>query len=120
MDIQNAIIAFSALAQETRLQAFKMIVEAGSSGLPAGAISEQLSMAHNSLSFHLAQLTEAGLIESRKDGRQIIYTASFERIRELIRYMVENCCRDDDVSCRIDAKGSKEIIEFFTKDRECC
>ena len=119
MDTQNAINAFSALAQETRLQAFKMLVEAGPSGLPAGAISEHLGMAHNSMSFHLTHLTEAGLIEARKDGRQIIYTASFGSIRELIHYMVENCCRDDHVCCRKNAKGTKEIIEFFT-EKECC
>lgn len=119
MKLKQAIGAFGALAQETRLQAFRMLVEAGPSGLPAGVISDRLNMPHNSLSFHLAHLTEAGLIESRKDGRKIIYTASFDCIRDLIRYMVENCCNGDRVSCRVDADGAKEIIEFFT-GKECC
>lgn len=119
MKLEQAIGAFAALAQETRLQAFKMLVEAGPSGLPAGMISDRLGIAHNSLSFHLAHLTETGLIASRKEGRKIIYTASFDRIRELMRFMVENCCSGDQVSCRVDADGTKEIIEFFT-GKECC
>jgi DNA-binding transcriptional ArsR family regulator len=119
MKLEHAISAFSALAQETRLQAFKMLVEAGSCGLAAGVISDKLSMPHNSMSFHLAHLTEAGLVEARKDGRKVIYTASFKRIRELIHYMVENCCTGDQVSCRTDPSGAKEIIEFFT-GKECC
>lgn len=119
MKFEQAINAFAALAQETRLQAFRMMVEAGASGLPAGIISEELGLPHNSLSFHLAHLTEAGLIEARKDGRKIIYTASFLRIRELIRFMVENCCSGDQASCHVNIDGTKEIIEFFT-GKECC
>lgn len=119
MNLEQAIGAFAALAQKTRLQAFKILVEAGPSGLPAGMISNRLGIAHNSLSFHLTHLTEAGLIASQKEGRKIIYTASFERIRELMRFMVENCCSGDQVSCRVDASGTKEIIEFFT-EKECC
>ena len=119
MKLKQAISAFAALAQETRLQAFKMLVEAGSSGLPAGMISDRLGIAHNSLSFHLAHLTEAGLITSQKEGRKIIYIASFERIRQLMHFMVENCCSEDQVSCRVNAEGTKEIIEFFT-EKECC
>ncbi|WP_373089812.1 ArsR/SmtB family transcription factor [Sneathiella sp.] len=118
MRIDQAIDAFAALAQESRLRAFRILVEAGPSGLAAGIISDRLGIAHNSLSFHLAHLTKAGLIKPRKDGRKIIYTASFECVRDLIRYMVDNCCETDNVSCHMDATGATEIIEFFT-GKEC-
>jgi ArsR family transcriptional regulator, arsenate/arsenite/antimonite-responsive transcriptional repressor len=119
MDIGTAIKALAALAQETRLKAFKMLVEAGPKGLPAGAISEQLNVPHNTLSFHLSHLSNAGVIQSRKEGRSIIYSAHFQFTRALIRFMVENCCQADSVSYRVDVQGAKEIIEFFT-EKECC
>lgn len=119
MDIETAIKALAALAQETRLRAFKMLVEAGPKGLPAGVMSERLGVPHNTLSFHLSHLNSAGITQSRKESRSIIYSANFQFTRELIRFMVENCCQADAVSCRVDAQGAKEIIEFFI-EKECC
>lgn len=119
MDINTAIKVLGALAQETRLRAFKMLVEAGTKGLPAGVMSERLGVPHNTLSFHLSHLKHAGITQSRKEGRSIIYLANFQLTRELIRFLVENCCQADAVSCRVDTQGAKEIIEFFT-GKECC
>jgi len=92
MDIQNAIIMFDALSQETRLEAFRLLVQAGPQGLAAGTISSTLNKAHNTMSFHLSHLSNAGLISARKDGRSVIYSANFEDMRELIRFMVKDCC----------------------------
>ena len=92
MDIQNAILMFDALSQETRLEAFRLLVQAGPEGLPAGTISKSLNKAHNTMSFHLSHLSNAGLISARKDGRSMIYSANFEEMRELIRFMVKDCC----------------------------
>lgn len=92
MNLDNAIIAFSALAQETRLRVLKLLIEYGRDGAPAGALSDQLKIPHNSLSFHLAQLSHAGLVTSRKQGRSIIYKADNNSIQALIGYINENCC----------------------------
>ncbi len=92
MDINNAIIAFTALAQETRLRVFKILLEYGSKGAAAGIISDRIGIPHNTLSFHLAHLSHAGLISSQKQGRSIIYSANCSTIAELIAYLQENCC----------------------------
>jgi DNA-binding transcriptional ArsR family regulator len=92
MDIKQAIDAFAALSQETRLQVFKLLLEYGRTGTPAGTLGERLDIPHNTLSFHLANLNRAGLVSSRRDGRQIIYSANCDSIEKLIMYMKENCC----------------------------
>lgn len=92
MDIKHAINAFTALSQETRLKVFKILIEYGSSGAAAGTISDRLGIPHNTLSFHLSHLTQAGLISARKDGRSMIYAANVASIEELIAYLRENCC----------------------------
>lgn len=95
MDIQQAIILFDALSQETRLEAFRLLVKAGPDGLAAGIISASLGTPHNTMSFHLNHLTNAGIISSRKNGRSIIYTANFDVTRDLIGFMVKDCCSDE-------------------------
>jgi ArsR family transcriptional regulator len=92
MDIQEVIVALSALSQETRLKVFKLLIEYGRSGAPAGALSEELDIPHNTLSFHLSHLSNAGLVSSKRDGRSIIYSANCEMMEELIGYLGENCC----------------------------
>jgi DNA-binding transcriptional ArsR family regulator len=92
MDLDHALIAFSALSQETRLKVFKILVEYGPTGTPAGAISDRLRIPHNTLSFHLAHLSHTGLVASRKVGRSIIYSANCEMIDGLIGFLAENCC----------------------------
>jgi ArsR family transcriptional regulator len=92
MDINKALIAFYALSQETRLKVFKILVEYGKTGTAAGTISDRLKIPHNTLSFHLSNLSQAGLVTSRKDGRSIIYSANTKAIESLIGYLSENCC----------------------------
>ncbi len=92
MDIDHALIAFSALSQETRLTVLKLLVEYGPAGTPAGTISERLGIPHNTLSFHLAHLSHTGLVSSRKAGRSIIYSVNCEMIEALIGFLAENCC----------------------------
>ena len=92
MDLDHALIAFSALSQETRLKVFKILVEYGPAGTPAGTISDRLGIPHNTLSFHLAHLSHTGLVSSRKVGRSIIYSGNCEMIDGLIGFLAENCC----------------------------
>lgn len=92
MDIQEATVLFDALSQETRLGAFRLLVKAGPGGLAAGVLSETLGTPHNTMSFHLNHLTNAGIISSRKDGRSVIYSANFDVTRDLIGFMVKDCC----------------------------
>lgn len=92
MKLKHAINAFAALSQETRLKVFKILIEYGRSGAAAGTISDRLGIPHNTLSFHLSHLTQAGLITARKDGRSMIYAANCDAIEELIGYLRENCC----------------------------
>jgi DNA-binding transcriptional ArsR family regulator len=92
MDSNGAIGLLGALANEHRLAAFRLLVQAGPEGLPAGDIADALGIAASSMSFHLSHLSRAGLILQRRDGRSLIYSADFERINALIGYLTENCC----------------------------
>ena len=92
MDKKHAIAALGALAQETRLALFRMLVACGPEGLPAGVIAERLGVAPSSLSFHLQQLVHAGLITQRRLSRQLIYAAEYGTMNELMAYLTENCC----------------------------
>ncbi|WP_426113326.1 ArsR/SmtB family transcription factor [Massilia sp. PWRC2] len=92
MHTPDALIALSALAQESRLAIFRLLVTLGPSGLAASKIGEQLSIAPSSLSFHLKELSHAGLITARQESRFVIYAASFTRMNGLIAYLNENCC----------------------------
>jgi DNA-binding transcriptional ArsR family regulator len=89
---ESAIAALSALAQEHRLAAFRLLVEAGPDGLPAGTVAERLDIPPSSLSFHLAHLERAGLVAKTRLGRTLIYSARFETVRGLADYLLENCC----------------------------
>jgi len=92
MQTKQAIAALSALAQETRLAIFRLLVQRGPEGLPAGAIAEALVVPASSLSFHLAQLSHANLIVQRRSGRQLIYSANFGTMNAVMGYLTENCC----------------------------
>lgn len=116
MDIQKALIAFDALSQETRLRVFRLLVEHGPDGAPAGALSDSLGIPHNTLSFHLNHMSHAGLVLSRREGRSIIYSANFEFFTGLIRFMVEDCCRVEFASIRNDKKRGCSVIELSN----CC
>ncbi|MBX3307575.1 MAG: helix-turn-helix transcriptional regulator [Nitrospira sp.] len=116
MDTQDAVVAFGALSQETRLRVFRLLVEYGQDGTAAGTLSETLGIPHNTLSFHLSQMSHAGLVLSQREGRSIIYRANFEFFTDLIRYMVKDCCRMEFASIREDTKRGCSVIEMPT----CC
>jgi ArsR family transcriptional regulator len=88
----GALEAFSALSNEHRLGIFRLLVQAGPEGLPAGDIADKLGIPASSLSFHLAHLTRAGLTVQRRESRSLIYSANFDTMNGLIAFMTENCC----------------------------
>jgi ArsR family transcriptional regulator, arsenate/arsenite/antimonite-responsive transcriptional repressor len=92
MDQNKAVAALGALAQDTRLGLFRLLVTAGAAGLSAGTIADHLGVAPSSLSFHLQQLLHAGLVTQRRLGRQLIYAAEYGAMTALIAYLTENCC----------------------------
>jgi DNA-binding transcriptional ArsR family regulator len=92
MEMSQVIDALAALAQETRLRVYRLLVEAGPEGVAAGRIGEELTLPPATLSFHLAQLSRAGLASSRQQGRFVIYAADFQTMNALVGYLTENCC----------------------------
>ncbi len=101
MDADRIIRALSALAQEHRLAAFRLLVQAGEDGLAAGTIAESLAVPPSSMSFHLAQLANAGLVTQRRESRSIIYSPDYAAMNGLMGYLTENCCGG--MSCSEDA-----------------
>lgn len=113
MDIQDALIAFDALSQETRLKVFRLLVQHGREGAPAGLLSKQLGIPHNTLSFHLSHMNNAGLVLSRKEGRSVIYTVNFIVFQDLLRFMVDDCCSKNVASTRNSkTDGLSAVIEL--------
>ena len=92
METNTAVAALSALAQENRLEVFRLLVQAGAQGLPAGQIADKLDIAAPTLSFHLAQLKHAGLVHQRRDGRSLIYATNYDGMNALMGFLTENCC----------------------------
>jgi ArsR family transcriptional regulator len=92
MEASQAIAGLGALAHETRLAAFRLLVQRGPDGLPAGVIAQSLGLPPSSLTFHLQQLVHAGLITQRRVSRQIIYATDFSTMNSLMSYLTENCC----------------------------
>jgi DNA-binding transcriptional ArsR family regulator len=92
MESSIAVTALAALAQDTRLAAFRALVEAGPAGLAAGELAERLGVAAPTLSFHLATLAQAGLVTATRDGRSIFYAADFQAMQNLVGFLTENCC----------------------------
>ena len=95
MNDESALASLSALAQGHRLATFRRLVRAGERGMSAGAIAQALAMAPSSLSFHLAQLSEAGLVTQERQHRTIIYRANYPAVHALVGYLLENCCEVD-------------------------
>jgi DNA-binding transcriptional ArsR family regulator len=92
MDTRAAVASLSALAQETRLMIFRLLIEAGPVGLSAGVIAEKLDVPAATLSFHLKELSHAGLVNSRQESRFIFYTADFACMASLMSFLTQNCC----------------------------
>ncbi len=95
MDESDVVRALAALAQPLRLQVFRALVVAGSRGLTPGTMAEALGVPQNSLSFHLKELSNAGLVTQERASRHIIYRAAYEQMNGLLRYLTENCCQGD-------------------------
>lgn len=92
MNERQALSVLAALSQETRLRIVRLLVVAGKEGLAAGAIAERLGTAASTLSFHLKELDQAGLVRSRRESRSILYSAEYDALSELIRFLMEDCC----------------------------
>jgi ArsR family transcriptional regulator, arsenate/arsenite/antimonite-responsive transcriptional repressor len=99
MDTTEAVTRLSALAQESRLNVFRMLVRAGREGLPAGDIARALAVPHNTMSSHLAILTRAKLVQARKEGRSVIYALDLEGTRGLLSFLMEDCCQGEPAVC---------------------
>ena len=99
MEKIQAVAALAALAQDSRLDMFRLLVEAGPEGLPAGRVSEKLGLAPNTLTFHFDRLRDAGLVTVRRDGRSMIYAAQFDTMNGLLAYLTENCCQGAAEAC---------------------
>jgi len=95
MKTKNAVTALAALAQDTRLAVYRLLVQQGPSGLAAGEIAGQLGAAPATLSFHLKELAHAGLVSSRQEGRFVYYAANFDAMNALVAFLTENCCVAD-------------------------
>lgn len=93
MDVLAAARTFGALSQKTRLEAFRLLVRSGDEGMSAGDIARALGTPHNTMSTHLAILVSAGLLSSRRESRSVIYRIDFDGVRELLSYLMEDCCR---------------------------
>jgi ArsR family transcriptional regulator, arsenate/arsenite/antimonite-responsive transcriptional repressor len=92
METTDAVTALAALAQENRLDVYRLLVLAGPDGLPAGRIAAELALPPNTLTFHFDRLRMAGLVSVHRDGRSMIYAAQFDRMNALIAFLMENCC----------------------------
>ena len=110
MEIYHATEVFSSLSQETRLRVFKLLIEYGCDGLVPGSIAKKLKIPDNTLSFHLAHMSKAGLVSSKKSGRSVTYFANTDYIEELMDFMRENCCTKENLKNK---KSNRP------KEREC-
>ena len=106
----DALAALAGLAQDNRLDIFRLLVEAGRDGISAGAVADALDLAPNTLTFHFDRLRDAGLVTVRREGRSMIYAARYETMNALIAYLTENCCRGRPDEC-MPVKNSKRRAE---------
>ena len=99
MDERQALIAFGALSQETRLRLLRLLVVAGPEGIAAGSLAEQVEVSPSNVSFHLKELERAGLVTTRRDARSIVYSAEYDALSGLIRFLMEDCCGGNPQIC---------------------
>ena len=111
MEKQDAIVALGALAQESRLDVFRLLVQAGPDGMAAGQIGERLGLPSATLSFHLSQLKQAGLVTFRRESRSLIYMAEYDAMNALLGYLTENCCQGDAAGCGVGIRDPSTLID---------
>jgi ArsR family transcriptional regulator len=99
MEQSDAVAALAALAQDSRLDVYRLLVQAGPEGLPAGSVASALGLAPNTLTFHFDRLRQAGLVTVRREGRSMIYAARYDTMNGLIAYLTENCCSGRPEQC---------------------
>ena len=99
MDQRQALASFAALSQETRLAIVQLLVRAGPDGVPAGAVADSVEVSASNVSFHLKELERAGLIEARREARSIIYSASYDTLRDVIAFLMKDCCNGHPEIC---------------------
>ena len=109
MKTESAVAALAALAQDTRLAVYRLLVQQGPSGMAAGEIAAAVQTSPATLSFHLKELSHAGLVSSRQDGRFVFYAANFDAMNALIAYLTENCCAADCGSSCVPAVACKPV-----------
>src|SRR5471030_2451013 len=109
MEKSNAVAALAALAQDSRLDVFRLLVQAGPEGLAAGEVAAKLKLAPNTLTFHFDRLRDAGLVTVRRDGRSMIYAARFEVVNSLVAYLTENCCQGATELCKPAAPRLRKV-----------
>jgi DNA-binding transcriptional ArsR family regulator len=117
MKTHNAVTALAALAQDNRLDVFRLLVQAGPAGMPAGRVAEELDLAPNTLTFHFDRLRLAGLVTVRREGRSMIYAARFETMNGLLAFLTENCCQGSSASCAPAAICKPEGVTHETPAR---
>jgi ArsR family transcriptional regulator, arsenate/arsenite/antimonite-responsive transcriptional repressor len=115
MKSSDTVLALEALAQESRLGIFRLLVSSGPTGLPAGSIAEKMRLPAPTLSFHLSQLKNAGLITCRRDGRSLIYSADFSAMNELVGFLTENCCGGNAAQCMPEQPVAKSNLKRRAK-----
>ena len=99
MDNKSTVTLLSSIANEARLAIFRLLVQAGTNGLAAGKISEQLTIPNSTLSFHLKELSHAGLVHANQESRFIYYSANYDAMNQLVAYLTENCCAGEQTCC---------------------
>jgi DNA-binding transcriptional ArsR family regulator len=111
MDKTDVIAALAALAQEHRLEVYRILVQAGPSGMAAGEVANAVGIPPNTLSFHLDRLRHAGLVMFERQGRSLIYAARYDAMNTLIGYLTENCCGGKPELCKPTSRGAKRKKE---------
>lgn len=113
METTVALDAFAALSQPTRLEAFRRLVRAGPEGLPAGGVAQALGVPANTMSTHLAILERAGLVASRREGRLVYYVAALGQVRDLVEFLLTDCCAGNAEMCA-------DVAAIAARTRACC
>lgn len=108
MEVKQAVNALNALANESRLRIFRLLVPTGEEGIAAGAIAEELDIPPATLTFHLKELVNAGLVESRREGRSVIYSLQVSGMRELLTFLSKDCCQGQPELCYVQTKAPRK------------